>query len=154
MDRAVLIIDESQDICIQLRNILGAEFDVIIESDRNKAIQTLEDNSENVCLIILNLNIAKLDNFSLIKNKKKMDKWKDIPILGITTLEESFKEVRCLSLGINDFIYIPFVPDVVRNRVKNMADLYMKNTILEQRFVPRQNNSVHSIIFFRNRRKI
>lgn len=133
MDRAVLIIDESQDICIQLRNILGAEFDVIIESDRNKAIQTLEDNSENVCLIILNLNIAKLDNFSLIKKRKKMDKWKDIPILGITTLEESFKEVRCLSLGINDFIYIPFVPDVVRNRVKNMADLYMKNNILEQK---------------------
>ncbi len=133
MERVIVIVDESEEIRKELSDILADEYSILTAADEVSAMKLVEQNLDIVSEIIVNINIIKQNDYAELKEKHKNDAWKKIPILAVAKPSESEGELHCLELGISDFIHLPFKTGVVRNRVRNLAQLYSQNSILEEK---------------------
>ena len=88
--------------------------------------QALLDHLENnlPSLILLDVNMPQMDGFETIKKIHAMGgSTADIPVIFLTGEESSDAEAAGLVLGAVDFIKKPFVPEVLKLRVRNTIEL-------------------------------
>ena len=75
-------------------------------------------------LILLDINMPDMDGFETIRKIHAMGgRAADIPVIFLTAEESSDTETVGLSLGAMDFIKKPFVPEVLKLRVKHTIEL-------------------------------
>jgi DNA-binding response OmpR family regulator len=55
-------------------------------------------------LIILDLAMPTKDGFSVLEDMKKNSKWKSIPVIVATNLDQKDDIERCKTLGVADYI--------------------------------------------------
>lgn len=81
-----------------------------------EAIRALEEDSDldigesflgKPDIILLDLNMPKMNGFEFLANIKKNEKWRDIKVFILTTSEEREDKVAALNLGISGFITKP-----------------------------------------------
>ena len=89
----VLSVDDSR----LMRNIIrGAAESLgfeVLEADNGKvALEVLEENQdEDIDLILLDVNMPEMDGFTCLDKIKSDDRFKDIPIMMVTTESERAK---------------------------------------------------------------
>lgn len=115
MGKNVLLVDDSST----MRKIIGRslrqagiDFDNIFEAgDGLEALEVLE--SENVDLVLSDINMPNMDGISFLREKSTRDAIKDIPVLMISTEtgEDIIGEAK--SLGAVGALKKPFTPDKV-----------------------------------------
>ncbi len=115
MGKNVLLVDDSST----MRKIIGRslrqagiDFDNIFEaSDGVEALEVLE--SEDVDIVLSDINMPNMDGISFLKEKSTRDNMKDIPVLMISTEtgEDIIGEAK--SFGAIGAIKKPFTPDKV-----------------------------------------
>ena len=80
--------------------------------------------NELPALILLDINMPETDGFETIKRIRAMGgSAADIPVIFLTAEENSDAETAGLLLGAMDFIKKPFVPEVLKLRVRNTIEL-------------------------------
>lgn len=67
----------------------------------------LEHNSS--FLVLLDLNLPVLDGFQVLKRMKSEERTKHIPVIMITSSDDSRDVARCYELGCNVFLTKPLV---------------------------------------------
>lgn len=84
-------------------------------------------------LILLDIKMPEMDGFETLRELRKLDQARDIPVIYLTADEKEDTEAKGLALGAVDFIKKPFVPDVLSLRVRHMIDLdhLQRNLALE-----------------------
>lgn len=131
MEKVVLIVDTLGENRKALSAILQDEFSIIAAADLVKAKQVVEKNIDIISLIIVNFDILNTEGYELIQRKE--NNGKTIPVLAIATVEKAEEYVKCLDMGVSDFIYSPFQEQLVRNRATMVAELYLNKAILEEK---------------------
>ncbi|NOZ47636.1 MAG: response regulator [Chlorobi bacterium] len=110
MAKNILIVDDSESIrevvSFTLENA-GNNIDKAI--DGVDALKFLEKN--NYDLIITDLHMPNMDGIDLIKEVRKMEKHKFIPILFLTTESQTEKKMLAKAAGATGWIVKPFVPE-------------------------------------------
>jgi len=92
------------------------------------AIQALEIIPEcRPKLILTDISMPDMDGFELCKILKKDPKTRDIPIIFISAFDDPKEIVKGFSLGGEDYITKPFIPEVVQARVGVHLHLYEAN---------------------------
>lgn len=88
---------------------------VIETSDGKTAVDLFKTN--NVDLILMDIQMGKMDGYEATQIIRKSEKGKDIPIIGITAnvFETDIKEY--ISIGMNDVIIKPFRKDDFQHKV-------------------------------------
>lgn len=133
MERVVIIIDESKENRDELADILQGDFSILTAGDEAKALQLIKQNQDILSLVIVDLEMMKKQNYQILEIKNGDAKYKGIPILAITTPEGAAAEEKCIDMGVSDYIYVPFLHNVVRNRAKSVADNYTQKATLEEK---------------------
>lgn len=77
-----------------------------------EALAILQDTDETVYagvpdIILLDLNMPKMNGFELLQHLKQHDEWKSIKVFILTTTGEQEDKRRALSLGASGFITKP-----------------------------------------------
>ena len=124
MRNKVLIVDDvelNRDI---LSDMLSEDYDILTASDGRQAINIMNNQIEEISVIILDLIMPDVDGFYVLNIMKERDWMKDIPVIVITGDQTAEVEAKALQLGVNDFVHKPFNVKLVRQRVKNITDLY------------------------------
>lgn len=82
---------------------------------------------------MLDLFMPVKDGFAVIREMKQDKKLSEIPIIVKTAIDEN-TELKVLDLGADEFIFSPFDPEVMKVRVRNIAEKYIleKEKIKEQ----------------------
>ena len=75
--------------------------------------------SEEPDLILLDVMMPDMDGYEVCRLLKADPATQDVPIIFVTGLSETTDETRGLEAGAIDYITKPFVPAVVRMRVRN-----------------------------------
>lgn len=85
---------------------------------------------ENYDLIVLDLNLPKLDGFTVLKNFRKENA--DVPVLILSARDGIDDKVKGLDLGANDYLTKPFHFAEFEARVRSLLrrKTIIENTIL------------------------
>jgi DNA-binding response OmpR family regulator len=126
MPAKILLVDDDPDIVDALYVLLEGEgYDVISANDGEEGLARIKE--ENPDLIILDLLMPKLDGYGVCKTLQdpRWSKWKDIPILILTSVREEASQRRYeletgMRMNVDDYVEKPIDPDVVIDRVKKI----------------------------------
>ncbi|OQP60205.1 hypothetical protein A3860_34580 [Niastella vici] len=109
----ILIADDDQED----RQLLSAAFDEIAFGDwihflygGGQVFQYLDALAEALefpRLIVLDLNMPKIDGMETLKRLKNHPRYRHIPVIIFTTSPLALEKERCLALGASDFIKKP-----------------------------------------------
>ena len=125
----VLIVDD-QEINIEiLRSMLEDTYEVHAAFNGREALEVL-DRIE-VDLVFLDLVMPVMDGFEVLENIKKDRRFRNLPVIFITSETDSFSEAKGLGLGAVDYIRKPYDQKIVGIKCKNHIENKMYRDDLE-----------------------
>ncbi|MFT9256809.1 response regulator [Acetobacter sp.] len=111
-DLRVLTIDDSRTMQGMLRKALeGAGYDVIQGGDGVEGLEVLQEASPPPKVIITDINMPRMDGFEVIEAVRRLDRFKHLPIIVLTTESDPEKKARARAAGATGWIVKPFSPD-------------------------------------------
>lgn len=120
MSKNILIIDDSESIRVVVSHALRSEgYNVIIGHDGQHGLELLHENP-HVNLIISDLNMPKVDGISFLKEVRKSERFKYLPILILTTESQETKKLEAKNSGATGWIIKPFVKEKLLAVVKKV----------------------------------
>lgn len=85
----------------------------------------------DVALALLDVNMPGMDGFALAELMRGNSKTRHIPLIFITAaLHEPRRTFAGYRSGAVDFLYKPFVPDILLSKVKVFVDMYLQKKLL------------------------
>ncbi len=110
----ILIIEDEESIAELEKDYLElSDFDVTIETDGKKGLETALTGDFD--LFILDLMLPGVDGFDICRTIRES---KDVPILMVSAKKDDIDKIRGLGLGADDYITKPFSPSELVARVK------------------------------------
>lgn len=118
MKDTILVIDDSESI----REIISVGlqnngYDVIKGINGKEGLHILETH-HNIKLILTDLNMPVMDGISFVKEIRKTENYKYIPILLITTESQHQKQEEARKAGATGWIIKPFSNDKLISIIK------------------------------------
>ena len=126
---AILIVDDAPESIDVLRGVLGADYRVKAAIHGGLALEIAESSPPD--LILLDVMMPDMDGYEVCRRLKLKTSTAGIPVIFVTTLSDPDSEARGLELGAVDYVTKPFVPALVRSRVKTHVALRRQSTSLE-----------------------
>ncbi|MEA3289679.1 MAG: hybrid sensor histidine kinase/response regulator [Campylobacterota bacterium] len=145
----ILIVDDIAENIKFALEILKSDYAIAVAMGAKKALAMLEDGL-NPDLILLDIIMPEMDGFELCSILKADRRFKHIPIIFLTVLENDSDMIEGLNLGAVDYISKPIEPAVLKARVdthvklKNYQDTLLKN--LEEKEVLLESQSKLAMI--------
>lgn len=111
MSLQILAVDDSRTIRDMLNLTLNqAGFTTFLADDGVHGIEVLEKMSPEPDAIITDINMPRMDGFGFIEAVRKIEKFRAIPILVLTTESASDLKQRARDAGATGWIVKPFEP--------------------------------------------
>lgn len=121
----ILYVEDEVSLASIVKDTLeGANYEVVWLSDGIEALTTLQAFSADICL--LDVMLPSIDGFSIGKQIKA--KFPDLPIIFLTSKNQSSDVVEGFKSGGNDYIRKPFSLEELIVRIENLLQLQNKNT--------------------------
>lgn len=79
----------------------SAGHEVILAEDGEKALNILA--REQFDIVVSDILMPNLDGFGLVKALRSDDRWKDLPVLALTSMEDAALAQRCMKDGFTDW---------------------------------------------------
>ncbi|GBR09840.1 response regulator [Asaia siamensis] len=118
----VLTIDDSRTMQSMLRNALeGAGYEVIQGNDGVEGIDVLEAATPPPAVIITDINMPRLDGFGVIEAVRKMDRFRHLPVIVLTTESDQEKKARARAAGATGWIIKPFNSDSLVSAIRRVT---------------------------------
>jgi PAS domain S-box-containing protein len=138
LNASILIVDDQETNVTLLRQMLAEAGYTRIDSTMDPQEVCALHRRNTYSLILLDLQMPKMDGFQVIEGLKTNPSDSYLPVLVITA--QPGHKLRALMAGARDFVSKPFDLIEVKTRIRNMLEvrlLYKKleehNTMLEQK---------------------
>ncbi|MBI2419753.1 MAG: response regulator [Ignavibacteriales bacterium] len=116
MKKVILIADDSPTIRKFVSVALTMQgYEVVSACDGMEAMEKLPQAQFD--LVITDLNMPNLDGFELIKSIREDERYKEIPIIILSSLAGSAEIEKGLKSGANSYLVKPFDPKRVQYEV-------------------------------------
>ena len=103
MDRCVLVVDDSLNSREIQKSILeAAGYGVVMSGDGIEALEKL--HSQEVHLIVSDIDMPRMDGFTLIENVKRDESLRRIPVVVVSNYDDAESSERALKLGAASYI--------------------------------------------------
>lgn len=128
--RLVLIVDD-EEINRELLNIvLQEEYETLLATDGESALQLIRERADTLSLILLDLLMPGMHGMEVLRTLKNDQDLKNIPVIVLTADQEA--EVSSLQLGAADFISKPYPKkEVILTRVARSIELSEDTDIIQ-----------------------
>ncbi len=113
----ILYVEDNPDNRNLIRRVLNAEGYMVVEaSNADLAFNKLE--SEPIDLILMDINMPDMDGYTLTAKIKKMDKYKNIPIVAVTANVMRGDREKSLEAGCDGYIQKPIDIDTLAQQIE------------------------------------
>ena len=116
--KKMLIADDAKINRVILRQFFQETYEIIEAADGREAVSRLQ--GADVKVLLLDLTMPEMDGFEVLSYLQSHDEYAELPVVAMTTRDESDAGARSLEMGARDFITKPFHPLIVRRRVQNV----------------------------------
>ena len=119
MSPTILIVDDNP-VNREIVNYALSEHRVLEAEDGEQALHVLQDHEE-IDVILLDVMMPDIDGFEICRKIKQHPRWRFIPVVMLTALNNVESRVTALQAGADDFISKPFDFLELRTRVTNSS---------------------------------
>jgi two-component system, chemotaxis family, chemotaxis protein CheY len=117
----VLTVDDSASMRALLKAALTSRgYDVVQAEDGVAALEWLETNT-GVDVIVTDINMPRMDGFGLIEALRAQSRFRDCPILVLSTESSDEKKARARSAGATGWIVKPFDADKLDSALRRVT---------------------------------
>ena len=113
----VLSVDDDPFIQMVLHTILKDHYQITTCRNGMEAMAWLEEGNKPD-VIITDLEMPMFTGYELIRQVRASSLHSTIPIIVLSTHENSLTRIQCLEMGADDFVIKPFNPLEVRAKVE------------------------------------
>jgi DNA-binding response OmpR family regulator len=104
MARKILVVDDTRNVQVMLRDFLsGQEFEVLEAYDGREALEVVRDAAPD--LILLDIMMPNMDGYQFITHLRRSS---SIPVIMITAKQQEADIIKGFDLGADDYITKPF----------------------------------------------
>ncbi len=129
----LLIVDDKPSNLHILAELLGEEYDIKVAKDGKSALN-VSDQIPKPDLILLDVMMPEMDGYDVCRRLKASDSTRRIPVIFLTAKSDATDEELGLSLGAIDYISKPFVPAIVKARIKtHLTAKFQHDKLLRQK---------------------
>lgn len=126
----ILIVDDSSSERDLFSKMLSDEYGIIEAENGEEAINILNDRSNELAIVLLDLDMPIMNGFAVLAYMNKMHWIGEIPVIITTPDVEAEDIARTYELGVADYITPPFNPQIVKRRVFNTILTYARQRSL------------------------
>lgn len=134
-----MIIDDDLSNLIIAKKALEKDYDVIPVTSGQSALDLMKRIVPD--LILLDINMPKMNGFEVISKLKTSDNFKNIPVIFLTAQDDSSDELEGFSLGATDYIKKPFIIPILIKKI----ELYIK-IIKQTREIENYNKNLENTV--------
>ncbi len=114
----LLIVDDSEGARSLLKRRLAMYgHEIIAAANQNEALHALQNNSVDV--IFLNMFLGGQNSSAFLKKLKSNDGYQNIPIIMISSNDDTELLVKCIEAGAEDYMVKPLNQTILRARLSN-----------------------------------
>ncbi|MDX1451997.1 MAG: response regulator [Oleiphilaceae bacterium] len=146
----LLVDDEPTNIRI-LVEVLKDEYDLVIATSGQQALEQVNEHQDALDLILLDMNMPGMNGMEVLQQINQNLPWGRIPVIFVTARNEEGDEATGLQGGAVDYITKPISGAIVRARVKTQLalrqakmELEAQNRILEEKVKERTEEIQHT----------
>ncbi|MDR2339953.1 MAG: response regulator [Deltaproteobacteria bacterium] len=129
-DLTVMVVDDSVTNLKVAKNVLSDMVPVFTVPSATKMFQLLEGIEP--ALILLDIKMPEMSGLEAIRRLKDDPKYRDIPVIFLTSNKDAASELEGLNLGAVDYITKPFEPLLLKKRVEIHLMLHAQKETLER----------------------
>ena len=128
----ILIVDDRKENLLALEAVLTSpKYRLVKAFSGEEALKCVL--REEFAVIILDVQMPGLNGFETAKMIRERKKSKDIPIIFITALSQTFENVlQGYSVGAIDYILKPFDPLIIESKVEGFVSIYLNQKKVEK----------------------
>ena len=127
----LLVVDDTPDILHLIMDLLNKEYNLKLINDPLKAVEMLKTKPD-LDLMLFDIMMPQVDGYELCKIVKEDLFYKKIPVIFLTALEKPSDIIRGFEIGAVDYVTKPFIPEVLKARIKTHVDLKLTNDALKE----------------------
>ena len=117
----VLIVEDSPTQAERLKLVLETEgMEAVVANDAEAALAQLPDSGYDI--VISDIVMPGLSGYDLCRRIKADRRWRDIPVILLTSLKDPLDIIRGLECGADNFVTKPFEPDRLIERVRHILE--------------------------------
>ena len=140
----ILIADDAELNREMIKFIFEEEYNILEAEDGEQAISIIQEHTQSVCLIFLDLLMPKKSGLDVLQFMSNEGYINYIPVIMITGEATDETDEKAYEYGAMDIIYKPFAPNVVMRRARNIIELYEKRIDMEKQLEQRTRELVES----------
>lgn len=132
---AILLVDDQPANLLSLREILrDPELDLVSARSGPEALKLIL--KQDFAVVLLDVNMPDMDGFETAKLIRARDRSKHLPIIFLTAMyTDDLSAARGYQLGAVDYLFKPYVPEILRSKVAVFVDLYNKTEEIRRQSV-------------------
>lgn len=112
----VMVVDDSKTVRNYHGSILKSMGIKVVEAENG--MEALERSlDETIDLYLVDVNMPIMDGYSFILDLRKQDKYKNIPVIMVTTQAKEDDKAAAYKVGANLFETKPIKPDVLQSYI-------------------------------------
>jgi two-component system chemotaxis response regulator CheY len=124
LESDVLVVDDSAAIRKILQRVLrqtGMAIRAIHEAgDGQEALELLK--TQSIDLVLTDINMPKMDGIQFLAALKASPKWRNIPVVMITTEGGETKVGEAVKLGAAGYVRKPFTADQIKEKLAGILE--------------------------------
>ncbi|MDD7915383.1 response regulator [Polaribacter ponticola] len=103
----------------------------IVEAENGeKALLLLDDNTKPYDLIISDLNMPRMNGFEFLLKLKKSNKFKNIPVVIMSTSNNKLDLKKCFDIGISGYFTKPLKYSEYSKKVTSLLEYWAKSEVV------------------------
>ena len=120
----ILLVDDRRENLLALEAILSPLGENLVKAMSGaEALRYLLSN--DVAVILLDVEMPNMDGFQTATLIRQREKTRHTPIIFLTAISKSDVQIsQAYVLGGIDYIFKPFIPDVLRSKISAFVDMY------------------------------
>ncbi|MCL2888827.1 MAG: response regulator [Eggerthellaceae bacterium] len=116
MKKKIILADDNKSNLVTGKNVLSELYEAYTVASGERLFKLLENVIPD--LILLDVEMPGMSGFEVLDRLKKLDKYKDIPVIFLTGKADAESELDGLSRGAVDYVTKPFSPPLLLQRIK------------------------------------
>jgi Response regulators consisting of a CheY-like receiver domain and a winged-helix DNA-binding domain len=117
--KKILIVDDEPDIITTIEMMLeSSNYTTITAQDGQEALEKVEKHSPD--LLVLDINMPKVDGYTVFKKLRADPKFRDIPIIILTANTEYGDVKKCITEGVEAYLTKPFKTETLLGLMKGL----------------------------------
>ena len=127
----ILLVDDNPSRLLAYRAILDPLGEILVEASSGmEALRRVM--SEDFAVILLDVNMPEMDGFETASLIHQHPRFEKTPIIFVSAVNVSdLDRLRGSKLGAVDYVMVPIIPEILRSKVRGLAELFRKRTELQ-----------------------